>query len=91
MLPVTSKKCSQNPGLCPLRKGQNIAVLVPNEVIPGEPTHLFLRVPRPLPRAMIRVGGVYAKNHVSLWPAEMVEIALSPEITTELAKLPQAT
>jgi len=85
-----AKEMFPKPQAVPLRKGQNIAVLVPNEVIPGEPTHLFLRVPRPLPRAMIRVGGVYAKNHVSLRPAEMVEIALAPEATAELAKLPQA-
>ena len=78
------------PRTVPLRKGQNIAVLVPHELVPGEPAHLFLRVPRPLPRATIRVAEVYAKNHVSLRPAEMVEIALPPEATAELAALPQA-
>jgi len=78
------------PRTVPLRKGQNIAVLVPHELVPGESTHLFLRVPRPLPRATIRVAEVYAKNHVSLRPAEMVEIALPPKATAELAALPQA-
>ena len=78
------------PKAVPLRKGQNVSVLVPHEVIPGEPAHLFLRVPRPLSRATIRVADVYAKNQVSLRPAEMVEIALPPEATAELAKFPQA-
>jgi len=78
------------PKAVPLRKGQNVSVLVPHEVIPGEPAHLFLRVPRPLSRATIRVADVYAKNQVSLRPAEMVEIALPPEATAELAQLPQA-
>jgi len=78
------------PKAVPIRKGQNVSVLVPHEVIPGEPAHLFLRVPRPLSRAKIRVADVYAKNHVSLRPAEMVEIALPPEATAELAKFPQA-
>jgi NADPH-dependent 2,4-dienoyl-CoA reductase/sulfur reductase-like enzyme len=78
------------PTAVPLRKGQNVAVLVPHELVPGEPAHLFLRVPRPLSRATIRVADVYAQNHVSLRPAEMVEIALSPEATVELARLPQA-
>lgn len=78
------------PKAVPLRKGPNVSVLVPHEVIPGEPARLFLRVPRPLPRATIRVAEVYAKNHLSLRPAEMVEITLSPEATTELARLPEA-
>ncbi|MGB9757545.1 MAG: NAD(P)/FAD-dependent oxidoreductase [Candidatus Bipolaricaulaceae bacterium] len=69
----------------PLRGGENVAVLVPQACIPGEPVSLFLRVPKPMDQAVIRVGGVYEKNHKYLRPAEMVEIKLPAEATTALA------
>ncbi|MCS7240045.1 MAG: hypothetical protein NZ651_02210 [Candidatus Bipolaricaulota bacterium] len=61
--------------------GANVAVLVPQSLIPGEPATVFLRVQR----ALIRVGGVYEKNHTGLRPAEMVEIKLSSDFTASLS------
>lgn len=74
-----------------LLRGANVAVLVPERIVPGEPAALYLRVPRPLGCATVRVAQVYAKNHVGLRPAEMVELRLPPEATAELREASEVT
>lgn len=71
----------------PVRQGTNVASLVPQLIVPGKPITLYLRVPRPFPRARIRVSGVYEKKHVGLRPAEMVEVSLPAEATVGLPEL----
>lgn len=75
----------------PLKRGQNVAALVPQAFIPGEPARLFLRVIRPFPKARVKISPVYSKVHLGLRPAEMVEIRLSSEATAELQRCSEAT
>lgn len=74
-----------------VRRGQNVAVVVPQKLVPGEPATLYLRIPRPFPRARIRISGIYEKNHVGLRPAEMVEVRLPPEATADLSRTSEIT
>lgn len=74
-----------------VRRGQNVAALVPQKLVPGEPVTFYLRVPRPLPRARVCVSGIYEKNHVGLRPAEMVEVQLPAEATAELSQTAEIT
>ncbi|MFN3346644.1 MAG: NAD(P)/FAD-dependent oxidoreductase [Candidatus Bipolaricaulaceae bacterium] len=71
----------------PAQRGANVAALVPQRIVPGKPVTLYLRVPRPLARARIRVAGVYEKKCAGLRPAEMVEVSLPAEVTLGLSAL----
>ncbi len=71
----------------PVRQGANVATLVPQQIVPGQPTTVYLRVPRPFARARIRVSGGYEKRAVGLRPAEMVELSLPGEATLGLSEL----
>jgi len=71
----------------PLVRGENVLHLVPHRLVPGVPTPVYIRVPRPLPRARVSIGGVVTRNHVGVRPTEMIEVKLSGEALEELAGL----
>jgi NADPH-dependent 2,4-dienoyl-CoA reductase/sulfur reductase-like enzyme len=72
-----------------LVRGRGVTHLAPSRLVGGQPAILYLRVPRPLGKAKVTVGGK-GRAFVGLRPAEMVELKLSPEDTAELAHSPQA-
>lgn len=71
----------------PLTRGKNVLHLVPSALIPGEPATIFLRVPKPFPKAQVSIGGVISRNHLGARPAEMIELKISPEVSRELGRL----
>jgi len=73
----------------PLVRGENVLHLVPSYLVPGEPTTVYIRVPRPLPRARVSLGDVVTRNHLGARPAEMIEFKLAGEELEELVRLPQ--
>ena len=73
----------------PLVRGENVLHLVPSYLVLGEPTTVYIRVPRPLPRARVSLGGVVTRNHLGVRPTEMVEVKLSQEALAELSGLPE--
>lgn len=73
----------------PVVRGENVLHLVPSYLVPGEEATVFLRVPRPLPKMRVSVGGLISRNHLGARPAEMIEVKLSSEATRELAQLPE--
>jgi len=73
----------------PLVRGENVLHLVPSYLVLGEPTTVYIRVPRPLPRARVSLGGVVTRNHLGVRPTEMVEVKLSREALAELSGLPE--
>ena len=75
----------------PLVRGQNVLHLVPTAIDPSVPTVVHLRVPRPMERAQVRIGGgIVSRRLIGVRPAEMVEVKISPEAAQELAKLAEA-
>ncbi len=68
----------------PLARGENVLHMVPAALSPGEQNKLSLRVPRPLPRSVITVGGHVVARQPGLRPSEMVEIPLSDELLASL-------
>ncbi len=73
----------------PLVRGENVLHLVPSALVPGERTTVYIRVPRPLPRARVSLGDVVSKNHLGVRPTEMIEIVLAGDELEELVRQPQ--
>jgi len=64
-----------------VKAGQNVALVVPHHVAPGEPVTLYIRVSKPMSQAIVRISNIFAKNCRGLRPAEMMELSLPPEVT----------
>ena len=74
--------------IVPLVRGENVLHLVPTALDSSIPTVIRLRVPRPMERAQVRLGGgIVSRRFVGVRPAEMVEVRLSAEAVEALAKL----
>ncbi len=72
-------------------RGQNVLHLVPTAIDPSVPTVVHLRVPRPMERAQVRIGGgIVSRRLIGVRPAEMVEVKIPSEAAQELAKLAEA-
>lgn len=68
----------------PLVRGENVLHMVPQALSPGAENTLSLRVPRPLQRCAITVGGHVVTRQPGLRPSEMVEISLSDDLIGQL-------
>ncbi len=72
----------------PLVRGENVLHLIPTALDPTVSTVVRLRVPRPMQRAQVLIGGgIVSRRFVGARPAEMVEVEVPVAAAGELAKL----
>jgi NADPH-dependent 2,4-dienoyl-CoA reductase/sulfur reductase-like enzyme len=75
----------------PLIRGNNVLHLVPTMIAPSAPTMIHLRVPRPMERVWVNIGGgIVSHRFVGVRPAEMIEVKIPLEAAKELGNLPEA-
>ena len=72
----------------PLIRGENVTHLVPTALDPSVATVVHLRVPRPMTRIQVRIGGgIVSRRFIGARPAEMIAVEVPLEAMAELAQL----
>ena len=67
----------------PVKKGEGVKVLHPKWYDPSDPLSVYLRVSRPMERAVVRIGK-YEIEAEDLTPAEMVHVEIEPPCEDEI-------